>query len=337
MFKSFFLSKEWAGWSVFGSILIIASLWYQVQLDVAINEWFGGFYDTVQKALSGEEKISEKELFGVLFSFSKIAAIYIVVAVFSAFFIKHYVFRWRTAMNNYYVSHWSKLRHIEGASQRIQEDASKFANIVESLGERFISSVLTLVAFLPLLWGLSMHVKSVPVFGELPHALVYAAIIFAAAGTVLLAVVGIKLPGLEFNNQVVEAAYRKELVLGEDSEERAYPPTLKELFNNIRKNYYRLFMHYMYFDVAKYSYLQFGAIVPYLILVPSLASAAFTLGIMQQIVRAFGRVESSFQYLVYSWSTIVQLISIYKRLSAFEKSLKDIESIDDSDLPAVEA
>ena len=39
---------------------------------------------------------------------------------------------------------------------------------------------------------------------------------------------------------------------------------------------------------------------------------------MQQIVRAFGRVESSFQYLVSSWTTIVELISVYKRLRAFE-------------------
>jgi peptide/bleomycin uptake transporter len=314
----------------------MASLWYQVQLDVAINEWFGNFYDTVQKALSGEVKVTEGELFGVLFSFSKIAGIYVFVAVFSGFFIKHYVFRWRTAMNDYYVANWQRLKHIEGASQRIQEDTSKFANIVESLGERFISSLLTLIAFLPLLWGLSMHVKSVPVFGELPHALVYAAIIFAAAGTVLLALVGIKLPGLEFNNQVVEAAYRKELVLGEDNDSRGQPPTLKELYNNVRKNYYRLFMHYMYFDIAKYSYLQFGVIVPYLILVPSLASAAFTLGIMQQIVRAFGRVESSFQYLVYSWSTIVQLISIYKRLKAFEQHLKEDDFADDSNMPVIE-
>jgi peptide/bleomycin uptake transporter len=42
---------------------------------------------------------------------------------------------------------------------------------------------------------------------------------------------------------------------------------------------------------------------------------------MQQIVRAFGRVESSFQYLVSSWTTIVELISVYKRLRAFESRI----------------
>jgi peptide/bleomycin uptake transporter len=44
---------------------------------------------------------------------------------------------------------------------------------------------------------------------------------------------------------------------------------------------------------------------------------------MQQIIRAFGRVEGSFQYLVNSWATIVSLISIYKRLRAFEALMRD--------------
>jgi peptide/bleomycin uptake transporter len=43
-----------------------------------------------------------------------------------------------------------------------------------------------------------------------------------------------------------------------------------------------------------------------------------TLGPMNQILNAFSQVRSSFQYLVNSWPQIVELISIYKRLRAFE-------------------
>ena len=186
---------------------------------------------------------------------------------------------------------WERLRHIEGASQRIQEDTRRFAIIMESLGSRLLDSVMTLIAFLPILWQLSKSIKVVPVIGELDHALVYAAILFALFGTAVLAIVGIRLPGLEFNNQVVEAAYRKELVYGEDHEERADPPTVRELFFNVRRNYFRLFFHYMYFDIAKWSYLQFGVLVPYIALAPTIVAGAITLGVMQQIVRAFGRVE----------------------------------------------
>jgi ABC-type long-subunit fatty acid transport system fused permease/ATPase subunit len=53
--------------------------------------------------------------------------------------------------------------------------------------------------------------------GDVEHALVYVAILFSIGGTALMAAVGIKLPGLEFNNQKVEAAYRKALVYGEDT------------------------------------------------------------------------------------------------------------------------
>ena len=79
----------------------------------------------------------------------------------------------------------------------------------------------------------------------------------------------------------------------------------------------------MYFDVAKWSYLQFGVLVPYIALGPTIVGAAITLGVMQQIVRAFGQVESSFQFLVRSWNIIVELISVYKRLRAFELGIKE--------------
>lgn len=322
MFRSFFLSKFWFRWSWPGMGVIVLGTWYQVQVDVKINEWFGGFYDLIQKALSTPNSVQLSEFNSFLLTFAKIAGIYVVVAVFLSFFTKHWIFRWRNAMNDYYMNNWVKLRTIEGASQRVQEDTRRFAATMETLGVSLLDSFLTLVAFLPILWELSKPIKVLPFIGEVDHALVYVAVIFALFGTALLAAIGIKLPGLEFNNQKVEAAFRKELVFGEDHEDRAKPPTVVELFNNVRRNYFRLFFHYMYFDIAKWSYLQFGVLVPYMALGPTIVSATITLGVMQQIVRAFGRVESSFQFLVRSWSIIVELISIYKRLVAFEKALK---------------
>jgi len=232
------------------------------------------------------------------------------------------VHRWRHAMNDYYTAHWHTVRDIEGASQRIQEDTMRFARMVEGLGVSFMRSVMTLIAFLPILWGLSAQVKELPWIGPVDHSLIWVAILFALAGTVALALVGIKLPGLEFQNQRVEAAYRKELVHGEDDPARASPQAVRSLFDEVRTNYFRLFFHYLYFDVAKWSYLQFSVLVPYLALGPTLVAGAVTLGTMQQIIRAFGKVQESFQYLVTSWSTIVELISVYKRLRAFESQIR---------------
>ncbi len=312
---------RWARWSVAGSALIVFTTWFQVQLDVWINEWFRTFFDLIQAALEEPNSVTTEEYYGQLASFLIIAMVAMLTAVVVAFFTQHYVFRWRTAMNDYYVSLWPKVRHIEGASQRIQEDTMAFARIMESLGGSFINAIMTLLAFLPILWGLSSFIKEIPIFGEVPQALVFVAILWSVFGTTLLALAGWRLPGLEFRNQRVEAAYRKELVLGEDSETRAQPPTLTELFGNVRKNYFRLYFNYLYFNVVRFSYLQVGVMVPYFALGPTIITAGFTFGVMQQILNAFNRVENSFQYLVSSWTTIVELMSIYKRLAAFERAI----------------
>jgi peptide/bleomycin uptake transporter len=326
MFKSFFANRRWLHWSLLGTVLILVVTWYKVQLDVRINEWFGDFYDTLQKALAKPGAVTFEDFLAKCVTFATIAGTYIVVAVLLEFFVRHYVFRWRTAMNDYYTSYWVQLRHIEGAAQRVQEDTMRFARIVEGLGVALMRSLMTLVAFLPLLWGLSAHVTELPWIGKVEHSLIYIALVSAAAGTVLLALVGIRLPGLEFNNQRVEAAYRKELVHGEDDEGRAQPETIRELFANVRRNYFTLYLNYLYFDVAKWSYLQFAVILPYIVMGPTIVAGVVTLGVLQQILRAFDRVENSFQFLVHSWGTIVELISIYKRLRAFESTI-DAEAL----------
>lgn len=322
MFRSFFFSRRWLRWSVLGTLLILAATWYRVNLDVQINEWFGTFYDLVQKALGAPGSITMPQFWGQLLTFGRIAMIYITIAVVLDFFVKHYIFRWRTAMNDYYMANWEKLRSVEGAAQRVQEDTMRFARIMEGLGVDFMRSLMTLGAFLPILWVLSDKITGLPVIGSIPHSLVWVSMLWALAGTLLLAIVGIKLPGLEFQNQRVEAAYRKELVYGEDQHHRAAPAVAAELFSHVRRNYFRLFFHYLYFDVAKWSYLQVSVLVPLIALGPTVVAGIITLGVMQQIARAFDKVTDSFQYLVLSWTTVVELISVYKRLRAFELQIR---------------
>lgn len=313
-------SNPWQGWSVWGSAFILFNIWFAVQVNVVVNAWYSPFYDLIQKMLSsGGGNVNL--LYSETLTFLYVAMVYVTIAVFNLFFVSHYVFRWRTAMNDYYTAHWEQLRHIEGASQRIQEDTMRFAKTTESLGVSFIQALMTLMAFLPVLLQLSSHVKQLPVIGEIPYALVWAAISWAVLGTVVLMVVGYKLPGLEFNNQKVEAAYRKELVYGEDYADRADPLTLKELFSRVRFNYFRLYFHYAYFNMVRIWYMQLDNLYGLFVLFPSIAAGAITLGLMMQIANVFGKVRESFQYLIESWPTIIELLSIYKRLRAFESTL----------------
>jgi peptide/bleomycin uptake transporter len=326
-----FSPHPWAPWSILGSALILFTTYFQVQVSVAINSWYGPFYNMVQAALSKSAPVTIEQFYGEVATFAWIALVAVTVGVVTRFFVSHYIFRWRTAMNNFYMAHWPRLRTIEGASQRVQEDTMRFSTTVEGLGVNLISAVLTLLAFLPVLAKLSSNVTELPLVGSIPYPLVLAAVIWAVIGTGALALIGIRLPGIEFFNQRVEAAYRKELVLGEDDPARADPPTARELFANIRRNYFRLYLNFMYFNIGRIIYLQTDVIFPYLLLAPTIVSGKITLGIMNQILNAFSQVRTSFQYLVNAWSTIVELISVYQRLRAFEAR------IDDEPLPSIES
>src|SRR6478735_5583252 len=206
----------WANWSILGSALILFATYFQVQVNVAINSWFGPFYDMIQAALAKTRPVTLTEFYTQLSTFASVALVAVVVGVISRFFVSHYIFRWRTAMNDFYIANWQRLRGIEGASQRVQEDTMRFATTMEHLAVDLISSVLTLIAFLPVLVRLSASVGELPLVGSIPYPLVIAAVLWSVLGTGLLALIGIRLPGIEFFTQRVEAAYRKELVLGED-------------------------------------------------------------------------------------------------------------------------
>ena len=314
---------KWYIWSVVGSTIIIVSTYFQVQISLYLNDWYGGFFDLIQQALGDANSVELSEYYGYIFTVAGVLIFYIAFLVILDFFVSHYVFRWRTAMNDYYMDSWARLRHIEGAAQRVQEDTMRFARIVEGLGVSFVRSMMTLIAFLPLLYSLSQNIQTVPILGAIDGSLVYLAVLSALLGTVILAAVGFRLPGLEFNNQKVEAAYRKELVYGEDHEQRAEPQTIQELFADVRKNYFRLYFHYFYFNVMRWTYIQASNFIPFIALGPSVIAAHITFGLFQQILNAFDRVEESFKFFANSWTTIIELLSIHKRLMAFERVIHD--------------
>ena len=321
MFR-FFTTPKWAVWAYMGSIVILGSLWVQVQIDVRINEWFGEFYDMIQKALGEPNAVTMDEYVGGLLSFGKLAALAISLGLATSFLTSHFLFRWRTAMVEWYHEVYDKARSIEGAAQRVQEDTIKFSRIVEGLGTSLIESILVLIEFLPILMGLGAGV-TIMWFGDWEYGLVTGAIIWAIGGTFLMVVLAwiLRLVGIEYDLQKKEAAYRKLLVIAED-DGSVRPKSLEELFDDVRSIHFLSYIRYLYFNVGRLAYLQTNVLVAYIFLAPAIVSGAVTLGVMQQIIRAFGRVEGSMQYLFKSWPTIVELASVYKRLREFEKAIE---------------
>ena len=343
MIKAFFRSKKWALWAWGGGSLLAISLWIQVQITVAINKWYGGFYDLLQTSGTYKDKSAE----GIALFYNKLISFdywingfegepsfvvlafpYVVLAVLTGWFTRIYGLRWREAITFNYIPRWRTVKEeIEGASQRIQEDCNRFARIVETLGLQVVRAIMTLVAFIPVLWGLSSAV-SIPFFSDISGSLVWTALCVSIGGLVISWFVGWKLPGLEYNNQKVEAAFRKDLVLGEDDKDNyAQPETLWSLFTGIRFNYHRLYLHYGYFDTWMIMYDQFMVIVPYLLVGPSLFTGAILLGVVVQVSNAFQKVHGGFALFLHNWTTITELRSIWKRLHEFERNLDKYATI----------
>jgi len=343
MVRAFYGDKKWALWAYGGGAILAISLWFQVQMSVAFNSWYKRFYDLLQTAADYKDNPAEGvTLFSDLIvslsyytsgfegspSFAEIVFPYIVLAVFTSWFTRIYGLRWREAITFDYIPRWRSVEaEIEGASQRIQEDCNRFARIVESLGLQVVRAVMTLIAFIPILWGLSASV-SIPVLKDIEGSLMWLALLVSIGGLVISWFVGWKLPGLEYNNQRVEAAFRKDLVLGEDDKvNHAKPETIWELFLGIRFNYQRLYMHYGYFDCWMTFYDQIMIVVPYLIMGPSLFNGIILLGTMVQVSNAFQRVHGGFALFLHNWTTITELRSIWMRLHEFERNLDRYQKV----------
>ena len=320
MFK-FLTVKKWLLWSWLGSIAILSSLWIQVKIDVAINEWFGQFYDMIQKALASPNAITINEYWESLISFLTLAGTYVAVAVLVSFFTAHFLFRWRTAMVEWYHSVYDQARQIEGAAQRVQEDTIKFTKIMESLGTSLVEAIMVLIQFVPILLGLSIGIP-IFLFGEWQFGLVTGALLWTLGGTIFLIGLGwvLKLVGVEYDLQKKEAAYRKILVIAED-DINVRPKTIEGLFNDVRGIHFLSYLRYLYFNIGRIAYLQANVLSAYVFLGPAIVAGVVTLGVMQQIIRAFGRVEGSMQYLLKAWPTIIELASVYKRLKEFENQI----------------
>ena len=324
MIKAYFGTRKWALWAWGGLVVLLSSLWLQVSLTVMINEWYGGFYDLMQNSASYVNKSQEGIglFYEKLKDFGMLAMPYVLIATITNWFTRVYGLRWRQAITFDYFPRWRNVKEdIEGASQRLQEDTHRFAEIVEGLGLQVVRSIMTLIAFIPVLWQLSSKTDIV-FFNIVEGSLVWYAFFISIGGLVITWFVGAKLPGLEYNNQKVEAAFRKDLVLGEDDKvNHAQPNTILELFTGIRFNYQRLFNHYGYVDIWINTYDQFMVVLPYILVGPGLFTKLITLGVVVQVSNAFAKVHEGFGVFLYQFTTITELRSIHKRLKEFELNL----------------
>lgn len=337
MLKSFFATRDSViyAWGMLVVLLVVA--WYNVEILVFYNTWNKEFYDTIQslqqdrfwELLWGFDIVRFKDMIllkdDVIPSFIEIIILYVPLATYSVWQTQRYTFRWREANTKHYLRRWeTSTAKIEGGSQRLQEDLMMFGKTLQSLFTGFFSAILVLVAFLPILWNLS---SGLPVWNGqiIPGFLVWIALTISIGGTLFSLLLGWKLPGLEYKNQVVEAKFRKKLVYSEDDYNERLTADLFPMFAAVKRNYYKLFNWYMAFGLWQTLFGFLAGNIAIVVLAPSYFGQLITLGVLFQVINAFGRVEGSLTYFIDRWTTIVEFQSVIRRIKEFDRVLTKAE------------
>ena len=334
--KPFWTSEE--KWSAWGFLLAVVALNLGiVYVNVRLNEWNNAFYNALQK-LDGGAFVQQLILFCVL------AAFYIVMAVYAFYFTQKLQLRWRRWLTEKYLGVWLKDRayyHLEVAGatdnpdQRISEDLNQFTSYALTLTLGLLTSVVSLVSFMILLWGLSGP-ANIPLgsFGtlHLPGYLVWVALVYAGIGTWLTIKIGRPLVPLNFAQQRFEADFRFSLVRfrenaeniafygGEPAEQRVF----QERFRNLFGNFWEIVKRQKRLTWFTAGYNQIAIIFPIVVVAPRFFAKEIGLGGLMQVVGAFGAVKDSLSFIISSYTTIAEWQAVTERLTGFRERLEAI-------------
>lgn len=312
----------------------------QVLATVLLNQWNNRFYTALQER---KEDIFWTELK----YFTVVAFIWVILAVYELYLTQYAQMRWRRWMTHRLTSLWLdrgthyrmrlKGSQADNPDQRIAEDVRMFTENTLALAIRFFSAILSLYAFVLILWGLSATFKY-QAFGisleSIPGYLVWAALIVAVFGTVCAHLIGRTLIGINFLRQRYEADFRYALVRTRENDEQiallkgeeASREGLAQRFAAVVANW---------FDYMKYTKRltwfttfvnQASVIFPFIMLAPAYFSGAVQLGSLTQTAGAFGRVESALMIFTNLYASLADYKSVVDRLTGFETSVASAKS-----------
>ena len=334
--KPYWVSEE--KWSARGLLLAVVVLNLgNVYISVRLNEWNNAFYNALQKLDSGE-------FFRQLGVFCVLAALFIVMAVYALYLSQMLQIRWRRWLTQRYLGAWLSDRayyHLglksatDNPDQRISEDLNQFTSYLLTLSLGLLTSIVSLVSFLFILWGLSGP-ANIP-FGawgtlHIPAYLVWAALLYAGVGTWLTIKIGRPLVPLNFDQQRFEADFRFSLVrLRENAEsialyrgEEMELSVFQERFRNVFENFWQIMKRQKRLTWFTSGYGQIALIFPVVVVAPRYFAKQIGLGGLMQVVGAFTSVQSSLSFIISSYTNIAAWQAVTERLSGFEERLSAI-------------
>jgi putative ATP-binding cassette transporter len=306
---------------------------------VLLNEWQRLFYNAL-------EQRDYPEFSALLVRFTILAALFIIASVYRLYLRQMLEMRWRVWLTHRYVGAWMdkqvyyrlELEHLgtDNPDQRIAEDLRLVTSNTLALSLGLLSSVVTLVSFIGILWTISGPL-SFTVRGHdvtIPGYMVWTAIVYALCGSVLTHLIGRPLIALNFQEQRLEADFRFSLVrLRENSEgvalyhgERHEQVGLLERFERIRQNWWQLMRYTKRLTGFTVGYGQLAVIFPIVVAAPRFFAGAITLGSLFQISSAFGRVQDALSWFVDSYGDLASWKASVDRLLTFDQALRRAEA-----------
>ncbi|MBL8672090.1 MAG: ABC transporter ATP-binding protein/permease [Alphaproteobacteria bacterium] len=323
-------------WALLAAIVFLAL--FQVAISVWFNTWQGDFYNVL-------EKKDEKEFFRLLGLFAIGASVAIVTAVYSLYLRQMLQIRWRRWLTDRFLDQWLaarthyRLAFVEGVAdnpdQRIADDLQNFCAGTLSLSLGLLSSVVTLVSFVGILWGLSGPLAFTVAGTEIsiPGYMVWVAIVYAALGSWLTYKIGLPLVGLNFEQQKREADFRFGLIRvrengeaialyrGEADEQRV----LSQRFLALATNWYALMDYQKRLTWFTAGYAQIAIIFPFLVAAPRYFSGAIPLGSLVQTSNAFGQVQGSLSWFVDAYTQLAGWKASVDRILGYQRAMARIE------------
>ncbi|HUM16133.1 MAG TPA: ABC transporter ATP-binding protein/permease [Candidatus Nitrosotalea sp.] len=332
-----FSEDRWAGR---GLLLAVVSLaLFTVFINVLLSKWYNAFYNAIQ----------DKDLpafWSLLLRFSWLAGLYIVAAVYQIYLNQMLQIRWRRWLTERYLGAWLtdgayyRMQLTSGETdnpdQRIADDLRLFVTGALGLSVGGLRAVVTLVSFLGILWGLSGSL-TIPLGATrvtIPGYMVWAAFLYAVAGTWLTNLIGRPLVRLNFNQQRYEADFRFNLVRfrentegvalygGEADEMR----TFRERFASVVQNWWSIMRQQKRLTWFTAGYGQAAVIFPFLVAAPRYFRGEIPLGALMQTSQAFGQVQDSLSFIINSYTDIAEWRAVVLRLLGFERALARVRT-----------
>ncbi|CDY75776.1 ABC transporter, fused ATPase and inner membrane subunits [Caballeronia glathei] len=333
LIKPYWVSEERGfAWGLL--VAIIAINMTVVWINVRLNRWNADFYNALQSK-------NVHDFPHLLLIFTGLAFAYILLAVYGRYLRQMLGFRWRQWLTNRYLEQWlgdrafyriERDRLADNPDQRISDDLQSFATTTLALSLDLLSTLVTLVTFITILWTIA-GALTLTAFGTplvIPGYMVWAAALYAIAGSLIIQKVGHPLVSINYQQQKVEADFRFGLIrVRENAEQIAFydgiateTANAKSIFTRIRDNWWMIMKYTKRMTFVLSFYGQIAIIFPIMVAAPRYFAGAFSFGVLMQISSAFGTVSDSFSWFINSYSTLVEWRATVNRLREFKRVMR---------------